>query len=452
MAQKTSRNSPACAVAEGECWAIPLPGLGYCALIVARVPSPTADVPLAFIYLRTSLSEHLPSPDELGTPESWPAAWLGLVSLQPFVKGRWKRCGSLRGFDRQRWPLPPARASAIEETDPPEWRDESRPEMWSIEVRPDEPTMTLIANVPATRDEAKRFPIVDTITAASSLEKSLVHHFKNRRPSFWDARLMIEPIGKGALNRWHHEACRMRAAHANDSHNWLPAGRATDRALKASAWLALPLTGGGFGAAMLVAKPEKQHLIFSDAVVMGMRRRWERWPTFEEVMQLEPDDGALIGQTSMICVRDGRWRVLGYHPHFTSHEWIWPLPWTAHIPSRPPNTIAFNIARDTSIEIVLDPSLLRLGPLAGGHCRGSTGYTSIEYEIAAIVDGTHRGLAELHQIEHAGPATNDDDLIPNTFAAPSEGLVTPARLAAWRKINAAIEQAVARHVGDEEKA
>lgn len=283
--------------------------------------------------------------------------------------------------------------------------------------------MTLIANEPATQDEAMQFPRTDVVTAPSALEKALVLYFKSRRPGFWDMGLGTEPISPGRLARWASHAGAVRARAAPLPSTWLPPGRKTDRALRPGHWMALPLRGGGFGAAMLVDKPGAEVRLFSDAVVMGMRRRWSRWPVLEDVLSLRPEDGALVAQTSMICVRDGRWRVLGEHPAFDPEVWVWPRPWWQLPEHRQRGVIG--LPDETGLtEVRISDATLALDPRAGERCRGMWSYSGLETEI-------HRMLTAA-------------DVDFTADAESAHGVVTPERLAAWRAINGEIRRALAR--------
>lgn len=410
-------------VGEGDCWAVPVPGLGFCPLIVGRAPRANADVDFAFAYLNPALSARLPRPQDVGPVESWRSAWIGLVPTLPMRKARWTHCGVLPGFDRAEWPVPPGRASAVDEREPVEqWEQRPGGELWSIETTVDEPSMTLIANTPATRAEALRFPRIGVATAASGLEKALATHLKGRQPGFWDMPLYLQRVRPGSIKLWREYSERVRASWPPDSVPWLPAGRRTDRNLKPGTWMGLPLAGGGFGAAMLVARPELHQRCFADAVVMAMRRRWDRWPTLAELVALQPEDGAIVAQTSMICARDGRWRVLGDHPGFDPEKWVWPLPWCEDSPRSGAGIVAVAVDSGKSVAVRVDPAVLRLDPLAGRRCGGSCSYGKIELDVPHILSGTH-------------PA-EDASVCP-------DGVVTPERLAAWRRINAEIRRALA---------
>lgn len=383
-------------VADGEVWAVPVPRIGFCPLLIARAPRADAEVDFAFAYLRPTAHKDLPKPDSIGPLGEWGTAWLGLVPSRPFKDGRWTRCGKLSRFDPADWPIPPARTSLVDESEPvEEWGKHPWGEMWSIETTPDEPTMTLISNTPATREEALRFPGIQVCTAASSFEKSLVTHLKGRPFGFWDMKLVLNKVGPNAAKFWREEGRRIRAAAPPTPASWLPAGRRTDRQLKGGAWLGLPLTGGGFGAAMLIEKPSRELRFFSDAVVMSMRRQWNHWPTMEDVCKLTAEDGAEVCQTSMICVRDGRWRVLGYQDGYDASMWPWPKP---H-------------------KVKISPAIQRLDPQSAQRCNGMSSPGSIECGVPRIMNGTDPEL------------TGSSDLCG--------GIVTPQRIAAWRAINAA---------------
>ncbi len=391
------RTAPA--VVEGEVWAVPVPGAGYCPLLITRAPLAGAEVDFVFAYLRPTLHKRLPTPGSLGVLAEWEQVWLGLVATVPFKKGRWKRCGVLPVFDRADWPIPPARNSLVDESEPVEkWGEKPWAELWSIETTADEPTMTLIANTPATREQALRFPRIHVVTGANRVESALSKHFKGKRAGFWDMELQLNAVGPESARMWREHADRVRVESLPPPTSWLPAGRRTDRQLRAGAWLGLPLTGGGFGAAMLVEKPPRGLRFFSDAVVMTMRRQWDRWPTMDDVRTLRPEDGAEVSQTTMICVRDGRWRVLGYQDGFETGGWTWPKP----------------------VQVPINPSIQRLDPESHRRCNGMSSPSSMESDVLRIMNGTHYSLT-------------------GTSSFP-DGIVTPDRIAAWRAINMAAEK------------
>ncbi len=122
---------------EGDVWAVPVPRLGFCPLLIA-------DVDFAYAYLQPKLFDRPPVPEWIAPLAEWTSAWLGLVSTAPFVKKRWTRCGALAQFERAAWPVAPSRNSAVDETEPVEqWGQHPWGEMWSIETTADEPSMTV---------------------------------------------------------------------------------------------------------------------------------------------------------------------------------------------------------------------------------------------------------------------------------------------------------------------
>ena len=417
MGTKTRHTSQ---VQEGHIYAVPVAGMGCCALVLARAPGADAEVDFAFAYLLPTLLDRAPT--AVPPLRAWSSACITLVPTLPMRRERWKHCGPVPQFNREEWPVPPCRVSAIDESEPVEtWASTPWGEMWSIETTLDEPTMTVIANAPASREQALRFPRTDVYSAASSLEKSLVHHFKSRRPGFWEKPLLKNAVSPKAICMWADFADRARREWPGRPSSWLDAGRATDRKLNRGDWLAFPMRGGGFGAAMLVDKPERHLRLFSDAVVMLMRRHWDCWPTLDDVSRLTAADGALIAQTSMICVRDGRWRVIGCHAKFDRREWVWPLPWWR--PRDRPGTISVSTAGGASVDVTINADVLALDPHAGARCRGSHGYGGLEQDVPPIMNGTSYML--------------DDTRDMARYA-----VVTPQRLVAWRAINAAIEKAL----------
>ncbi len=419
------RKSEAAAVRDGQCWAVPVPKLGFCPLVIARAPKPQADVDIAFAYMKVNLTADLPDPASVGHVETWPKAWLGLVATAQLRKGRWNLIGDLPRFDPDEWPIPPVREASADEAKPVEEWGLYGGEMWSIETTLDEPSVTVISNTPATREEALRFPRVDFVSAVSKFENALYKHFKNRRPCFWDMKPSIQAYAAGSVKLWRNYAKKVRAGWSPDSVTWLTAGRRTDRNLTAGAWLGFPLKGGGFGAAILMHKQLKHERFFSDVVVMSMRRRWDRWPRLEEVQQLKAEDGAMLAPTTMSCVADGRWRVLGYEPTFGPEAWPCPILWGGEPDAVKEGRIAVRTGRNKSVKIQISPDLVRLDPGAGS-CAGG-GMTSpwgIELNTARIINGVKMPRGHL----------NDDR-------------VTPRRISAWRKINAAIRQEIGKKGG-----
>jgi len=412
---------------EGELWAVPVPRRGVCPLVITRGLRKSADVDLVYAYLQPKLYDTAPNPDAIGSPETWGMTWLGLISTTPLRKGRWTRCGPLPGFDPAHWPVPPARHSVVNECEPVElWGQHPWGEMWSVETTGDEPTMTIVSNTAATREEALQFPKTQVVTAASQLEKSLVDYFAGRKSSFWDMPLILNKTSKDLFQHWEQHAQRVRSSPDAVLPPMLPAGKKTDRGLKAGMWMGLPLTGGGFGAALLVEKPPKHLRFMADAVVMAMRRRWDRWPRLEDLSMLTPADVVLVAQTSMICVRDGRWRVLGAQSDFDPQAWVWPLPFAQTPEGKKSGQVSVSTSQGV-IVVSVDPDILNLDPLAGQRCSGMSSYGAIEADAPRIMAGTHwcqTGASE-----------------------SKEAIVNPTHFAAWRRINDAIRDAIVRNGG-----
>jgi len=423
--KKPAKPKPATLPLEGQLWAVPVPGMGFAPLVVSRAPSAKSEVDFAFAYLLPSLFTSLPRPDDVPPLDDWHHAWIGLVPTLPFRKGRWQCCGVLPRFDRGRWPVPPCRASAVDESKPlEEWGKRLGGEMWSIETTLDEPTMTVIANPPAARDEALQYPFTSIVCAGSRLEQALMQHFKNRRASFWKMDLDPQPIKPGDPARWAAHAAKARAAWPGNPSDWLPAGPATDRKMRAGMWMGMPLRGGGFGAALLIEKPAKHQRFFADAIITAMRRKWDAWPTLDDVSTLRPEDGAFVTQTSMIAVRDGRWRVIGEHPDFSSEEWVWPLPWWQLPDHKARGVIGMDLGEGELTEFPIPSNILALDPNAGRRCAGCMSEGGVELSIPSYLEGGE------------GLHLTDD---PFPF-----GNVTPERLTAWRKINAAVRAGIER--------
>lgn len=389
----------------GSCWAVPLPRLGQCVVVVARGPNPVTG--FTFVYLWSKVHAVAPPAAAIPPLATWGEAWIGLAPTRPFTTGRWIPLGDLPKFDPEAWPVPPL--ASIERLHE---KDADRPLLCSIETYPDEATMSVLASERATPERAAGFPEWDVATQASALEKSLVHHFKNRTPSYLDMKIHINRVDGDAIVRWNAHSRRVRDRGGLPSH-LLPPGAATDRALKAGDWLAFPMANGGFGAAIVVMRTPESMRVFSDVTIMSMRRRWDRWPTMQDVRGLGARDGAMLGQTSMICVRDGRWRVIGSHERFVEEEWPWPLPWHRTRTDMEEGTITLTLRRDKPLTMRIDPKVLALDEKAGELMRMGHGYGNFEAATARVIEG-HPWLGA---------------------AWAPDWRVTPARLEAWKRIN-----------------
>jgi hypothetical protein len=115
--------------------------------------------------------------------------------------------------------------------------------------------------------------------------------------------------------------------------------------------------------------------------------------------------------------------VLGEHPGFDAEQWAWPLPWTASPQEVRAGVVRVAVARAKWADVRVAPKVLRLDPHAGERCNGMSGYGSFELNVPCILSGTHpsfQARADFH-----------------------DGIVTPKRLAAWRRINAEVRRALA---------
>jgi hypothetical protein len=199
---------------------------------------------------------------------------------------------------------------------------------WSVATTGEAPSMTVIANDPASREEAQGFPTWTVVTAPSALEKALTNHLKQTDGGFWD--MSVEPftLDAHAVSRWRDHGARVRARPDASEPEALAPGRRTDQALAGGEWLAFPARGGGFGVALFLPRPPSHLRTFSDGLVFVFERVWSRWPTLSEARELTTDDVVALAQTSMICVRDGRWRVLERDGPFNTEYWPLPMWWT----------------------------------------------------------------------------------------------------------------------------
>ncbi len=412
MAKKASRRSGA-VVHAGEVWAVPIREIGYMPMLIARASAPNAAVPFAFAYLRLAPSVRVPSPKHIPPVHTWEHAWIGLVPLRPFVNRRWKRVGQLPQFALEDWPIPPrgnypspSRASSSAEAMP----------LCSIETTRDEPTMTLIDNFGVPLEVAREFPRIQTLTQASSFESALFKHFAKRKPLFWDLVLEISEISSTRMKRWRAWSEETRARCANRVDPAITAGRSTDRNLKSGDWVGYPLAGGGFGVALVAAR-KNGIALFADAALYAFPKVFDFFPTLDEITSLRPDDAILFASTSMIVVRDGRWRVLGRQPNFSTSEWPVPATWHLDRDRREPGFICVKIGHDRFQDVQVDPETLALDPKSGDVLNLMMSPAAIELSVARAARGQEDRLAVSHR-------------------------VTPIRIAAWRKINDAIAVAV----------
>lgn len=405
---------------EGTIWSLPLKDMGQCSLVVTRATPPDSLVDFVVVYVLPDLdSKKLLSP-QYQRPDAWPTVWIGLVTTQGFRKGRWKQIGKINNFARKDWPVPPYGKAEMATVFSP--KNEPLPDKdvnaSCIEITADEPTMTVIDCVPAEFEEAKQFPPIEVITAASKLEAAVVVHLKKKVPGNWDPTITVTELSPKKLELWKSRAAKMRSAAPPTPTNWLPPGKHTDRSIPPGTWLGFPMRGGGFGAALLIDRPEKHLRFFSDTVVMVMGKRWDRWPPIDELVKLTPEDAILFAHTSFISVRDGRWRALGSHPSFPDQNWVWPRQWfrTAN------GNFSISGPNRKNYDLKLDPKIVALDPNAG-YRGGTSGYSVLEHEAMRRINGW------IHPVDTERWIRED---------------VTPSRLNAWRLINAEIERALAK--------
>ncbi len=405
---------------EGTIWSLPLKDMGQCSLVVTRAAPPDSLVDFVVAYLLPDLdSKKLLNP-QYQRPEAWPCAWIGLITTQGFRKGRWKQIGKISNFAKEDWPVPPfgkAEMSSVFSSKNEELPGQER-NASCIEITADEPTMTVIDCVPASFEEAKQFPPVEAISAASRLEAAVVVYLKQKVPGNWDPKITVTELSPKKLQLWKSRAAKMRAAAPPTPHDWLPPGKKTDRSIPPGTWLGFPMLGGGFGAALLIDRPAKHLRMFSDTVVMVMGKRWDRWPPIDELVKLKPDDAILFAHTSFISVRDGRWRALGSHPDFSNQDWVWPRQWFRN----ENGTFSITGPGKRQYALKLDPKIIALDPNAGER-RSSCGYSVIERDAMERINGW------VHPVDAEFWIRED---------------VTPQRLKAWRLINAEIDRALSK--------
>lgn len=391
---------------DGQVWAVPVGGLGWCSAVVARSADPSDPVGFSLVYLRPMPMAKLPEIESVPPFLDWETAWIGLVGRRPFSTNRWTLVGSLTSFARDQWPVPP-----WQETAPP--RDDAVGG-WSIATTADRPTMTVLANDPQSRATVEQFPTWQIVTAPSSLEKSLMKLIEGKQLTFHEMRIETTRLDGDSVRRWNEYASQVRSRSDATEPQALPAGRKTDRSLVGGEWIAFPATGGGFGVGLFLPRPPKHFRVFSDGLMLIFRSQWSEWPTHAEASELTIDDAIAIGQTSMICVRDGRWRVLGRDVPFDAERWPLPTPWEL---DNDDQSIVRILTLNGLVTVDVDPEILKSDTKAGGcWSRRSCSYRSLE---------TYPG----------NYAT--DFMIESTK-------VTPERVSVWRHVNTRIELALGK--------
>jgi hypothetical protein len=391
---------------DGEVWAVPVGQFGFCPAVVARRAEPADPVGFSLVYLWPVSSEDVPGVGALPPLPEWGMVWVGLVARRPFSTKRWMPVGSYPGFGHDEWPMPPWREAAV---------TSDAPDGWSVATTDELPSMTAIANDPVDRETAARFPPWQIVTAPSALEKGLVNYLKQSEGGFFD--MVVEPLAVDAeaVRRWRDHGAEVRSRPDASEPEGLPAGRRTDQSLAGGEWLAFPATGGGFGVGLFLPRPPSHRRVFSDGLVLVFGRVWPAWPTLSEARELTIDQAVAVGQTSMICVRDGRWRVLGRDAPFDTERWPLPMWWT---PSKAGDASIDISTPGGVLNVPLDRAIIEADPEAGSCWSGSgTSYSSLELFPAGR-------YASRYMLESHG--------------------VTATRIQTWRLVNQRIEAVLGR--------
>ncbi|MDB5388675.1 MAG: hypothetical protein JWM11_4321 [Planctomycetaceae bacterium] len=426
-AEKNVKKKSSFALVGGEVFSIPIGPLGYCTGVVSRPAQ--LETGLIHVYLRLENTLTPISPDTLGLPHTWPTAWIGLLTIKSLASGRWPIVGRLKDFDRDGFPIPPTR-HACNSTG----KSGAPDDLFSVETTLNEPSLSPIANVAVTEAEAAKFPPLNIIIAGSSLEKSLVRYFRKMGFTFHDVPVDGFVVRPDQVAQWNAHAKAARSATDPAFAKLLPPGSKTDRCANAGDWFAFPMVGGGFGAAIMIERPDKHLRVFADSFMLSMARYWDRWPTLDDVKHLQADDGAILRQMSLIDVRDGRWRGLGPHPHFNKADWPWPLSWEICDHDHPDTNkavVQLNIDQDDYRYALVEREILALDPRAGDTMSVMSGGDTIAWS-------TYQVIHDIHTVDYAG----QEDV----------GIVTPERIAAWKKINPIMLAAMQRAVKNEKQA
>lgn len=391
---------------DGEVWAVPAGPFGFCPAVVARRAEPADPVGLSLVYLSPVASPEVPDVTSLRPLSEWGSAWVGLVGRRPFSTKRWTYVGSYPGFEHDDWPMPPwCQAPMI-------W---DGPDGWSVATTGEMPSMTVIANDPALRTTAEGFPHWQVVTAPSALERGLTNLLKQSQGAVFDMVVQPLDVDVDVVRRWRDYGAQVRSRRDAAEPEGLSPGRRTDQSLAGGEWLAFPATGGGFGVGLFLPRPPRHLRVFSDGLVLVFGRVWSTWPTLSEVRQLAVDQAVALAQTSMICVRDGRWRVLGRDTPFDAERWPLPTWWT---PSKT-NDASIDVWTPSGVlNVPVDSPIIEADPQAGScWSRSSVGYTSLE----AFPSGR---FATKYMIESHG--------------------VSATRIETWRLINQRVESVLGR--------
>lgn len=386
---------------DGQVWAVPVGDLGYCPAVVARSADPSDPVGFSLVYVWPGVSPDPFAPGEVPPLPDWGDAWVGLVARRPFSTQRWTLAGSLPSFDPDDWPVPP-----WQEPGPPAY---DRTDGWSVATTADAATMTVLTNDAEPASVLDQFPHWSIVTAPSRLESSLEKYLQSNLPYFGEMHVNTVSVDADVVRRWVDYANSARASVNATEPDALPAGRKTDRFLAGGEWLAFPARGGGFSVARLVFRPPKRFRARADGLVMVFDRVWPRWPTLAEARELTINDAVAMGQTSMICVRDGRWRVLGREYPVDTDRWPLPLPWQFRDGDL---TVAHVRLPEQELAVDVDPDIVGDDPR---NWAGWTGRSSMYWSWET----------------YAGGFATD-------FMVKGHA-VTPERVAIWRHINEQVQ-------------
>jgi hypothetical protein len=88
--------------------------------------------------------------------------------------------------------------------------------------------------------------------------------------------------------------------------------------------LAIPLSRGGFGAAIIVRSKPVVRKRFRVILTFGFDQIWKDIPSLDEVAALPIEKVINVTTGGDISARDGRWTVIGIRPGFDSKDW--PVP------------------------------------------------------------------------------------------------------------------------------
>ncbi len=419
MAKQPRKSSTSLPVQPGEIWAVPAPGVGYFPLVIARTPAPDSPAPFVFAYLSLECCKTPADAAKVPRLVVWDRAWIGRISLRPFNTKRWKHVGSIKKFDAAAWPVVPVGNVDRDIESIADDPSLAPLDLCSIETTSDKPTNTVLDNTGVHRALAEMFPKVITLSQPSALESALVKWARNRNPNFWDLHLELTPITHRLIPRWMKWANEARARCADRTDPAIPAGAATDKGIKPGDWLSFPLAGGGFGVALVVQR-KAGVVIFGDAMLYAFPNVFEYYPSLDQVSGLTPDDACFVGGTSLAVVGDGRWRVIGSQPNFKEADWVVPYLWHQTTEQKGKGVIGLDIHSPSPKLVRVHESILALEPLAGIVANTNHGPLGIEWTI-----GCRAHVA-------------DQSKLPKHL---QEDLVTPARIAVWRKINCAIDEA-----------